>query len=342
MINFFNRLRQSTQIIIALVMIAAIAMLDYATGTELTFSIFYFLPIVLVSWYVDRWFGLFFAFVCAIAWAAAEYLGEAERLNIFIFIFNVGVRLGIFITIALLISRLRRNSDRLLAERERKQILMENFVSLVKHELRNALSTGKLLLENLAHEKLTKKQLTLIRDIGEENDRVEETISTLSLLAHTDGAEGAASEPIELNELICTMIGRFNADKKVAIRCAATGAYTVSCPKSIVVHVVENVLSNAIKYSREEGTVEVKLREEDSGVTFSCRDAGIGIPEGELPYLFNPFFRGSNTRHVRGTGVGLYVAKELLDRIGGRIEVRSVAGEGTEVTVFFPQKEAAR
>jgi two-component system sensor histidine kinase VicK len=317
-------------------MIAGIAMLDHGTGTELTFSVFYFLPIILGSWYIDRWYGLFFAFLCTIAWASAEYIGQVEHLNAFIFIFNVGVRLVMFTLIALLISRLRRDSDRLLSERERKQVLLENFISLVKHELRNALSTGRLMLETLAHERLTKKQRGLINDISEENERVDETISTLSLLTRTEGVRGVMPEQIELNELICTMVERLNNAGKVVIGCKATGSYIIRCQRNIVVHVLENVLSNAIKYSREGGTVEIELKHEADGVSFSCRDAGIGIPADEQPYLFDPFFRASNSRHERGTGVGLYVAKELLERIGGRIAVESELGAGTRVEVFFP------
>lgn len=335
MINYLNHLRQSTLILLGLIMVSCIAMLDYVTGTELSFSIFYFLPIVLASWFVGRRCGLVFVFLCSFTWGAAEYFGEDQQVLSFAFLFNAAVRLGIFITIAVLIDRLRDSSEKLLAEKSKKETLLENFVSLVKHELRNAAGSVKIMLGILAQEKLTKDQLELIRDIGEENDRVEDTINTLSLLARSRDAR-EQFETVALSELIPQILQRLNSEKKVIIKTTTEGPCLVASPRNILVHILENVISNAIKYSKDGGTVLLKLYKEKGAVFFSCTDGGIGIPEKELPYLFDPFYRGSNAAHKKGSGVGLFVTKQLLERVGGTISVSSRINEGTQITIYFP------
>lgn len=336
MINLLNRLQRSTHIILGLVIVACVAMLDYVTGVRLSFSIFYFLPIILVSWFVNRQLGLFFAILSALAWGTADYLGHAEHVIDFEFLFNTGVRLGIFLMIAWLIARLRSDSEELMNERLKKQTLQENFVSLVKHELRNTVSTGKLMLNLLSQEALTKEQLKLIQSIDVENDRVQETIDTLSLLERTNKSVKENFVLIPLNQVVETVLRRLNKREKVEVLNETVGTFSITSSPSAVEHVIENVISNAIKYTLPGGTVRIQLCQEGFHVCLLCKDTGIGIPEDEQRYLFDPFFRASNASRENGTGIGLFVTKELLQKIGGTITLHSHVGEGTEVMVCFP------
>lgn len=100
-----------------------------------------------------------------------------------------------------------------------------------------------------------------------------------------------------------------------------------------------NLISNAIKYTRPGGRVEVFLKREDrSRVVFRVEDTGIGIPEEEMPQLFSEFFRAENAKaHVEeGTGLGLVIVKEILDRIRATISVKSKQGQGTTFTCLLP------
>jgi signal transduction histidine kinase len=105
----------------------------------------------------------------------------------------------------------------------------------------------------------------------------------------------------------------------------------------LVEQMLENLISNAIKYTPESGHVEMKLwSETDETVRIVVSDNGIGIPCGEMPRLFEEFFRGSNVKDVIGTGLGLAIVKEIVNQHGGQIYIDSKEGYGTTVTIHLP------
>jgi len=98
-----------------------------------------------------------------------------------------------------------------------------------------------------------------------------------------------------------------------------------------------NVLENALKYSPDGGPILVTARDDGAEVEVAIRDQGIGIPESELPLLFNAFVRGSNVREqFAGTGLGLASSRQLVESEGGSFEIASVEGCGTTVTIRLP------
>ncbi len=101
--------------------------------------------------------------------------------------------------------------------------------------------------------------------------------------------------------------------------------------------VVINVVSNSVRYTPEGGSISVSARGGDE-VSVTVADTGIGIPEADVPHLFDRFYRvdKGRSRAQGGTGLGLSIAKEIVDRHNGRIDVESRLGEGTVVTVTLP------
>lgn len=99
--------------------------------------------------------------------------------------------------------------------------------------------------------------------------------------------------------------------------------------------VILNLLSNAMKYTRHAGTVTIRLMREGNHVVFSCRDTGVGIPKQQQREVFTRFFRAKNVAKLdtKGSGLGLYVAKSIVEAHGGKIWFESEEGKGT--TVFF-------
>jgi signal transduction histidine kinase len=99
--------------------------------------------------------------------------------------------------------------------------------------------------------------------------------------------------------------------------------------------VLANLIDNAVKYSPDGGQVELRIEEQEGRVRFSVRDQGLGIPPAEQARVFEKFYRldPQLTRGVGGTGLGLYICRELIRRMGGRIWVAS--GEGPGSTFFF-------
>ncbi|MDQ4036399.1 MAG: sensor histidine kinase, partial [Chloroflexota bacterium] len=92
----------------------------------------------------------------------------------------------------------------------------------------------------------------------------------------------------------------------------------------------------ALKYSPAGGRVEVAVRSENGWAIVEVADSGVGIPEDEVPMLFEKFHRGSNTRELRGTGLGLAGSQAVVGQLGGTIEVASRLGEGSTFTVRLP------
>ena len=104
--------------------------------------------------------------------------------------------------------------------------------------------------------------------------------------------------------------------------------------------VLRNLLDNALKYSPDGGKVEVVVRSEDGWAVAEVTDHGVGIPEDEVPLLFEKFHRGSNTRDLRGTGLGLAGSRAVVQQLGGTIEVRSRLGEGSTFALRLPRDAA--
>jgi signal transduction histidine kinase len=101
---------------------------------------------------------------------------------------------------------------------------------------------------------------------------------------------------------------------------------------------LDNLISNAIKFTPEDGRVDVRVGPHDGGIRIEVADSGIGIPESERARLFDRFFRASTAvqRQIPGTGLGLYIARAIVEAHGGAIDVRSDEGSGTTFCVDLP------
>jgi two-component system sensor histidine kinase ResE len=104
-----------------------------------------------------------------------------------------------------------------------------------------------------------------------------------------------------------------------------------------ITQVVMNLLTNAIKYNREQGSVTVRAELLDDSVQVSVSDTGVGISEASLPHIFEKFYRVADTEgYTHGTGLGLTIAKSIVEAHGGDMSVESVEGQGTTFTFVLP------
>lgn len=126
------------------------------------------------------------------------------------------------------------------------------------------------------------------------------------------------------------------AEKKIMILVKGDDRYKANIDKKWVVEAVYNILDNAVKYSGEGTTIVI---EEFSYELFSgirITDQGIGISEEEIPLLFGRFYRGKKVHDKEGVGVGLYLARQIVESNGGYIKVRSKVGSGSVFEICFP------
>ncbi|MDN4174303.1 ATP-binding protein [Nocardioides sp. SOB77] len=220
----------------------------------------------------------------------------------------------------------------------------EDFVSNVSHELRTPLTTISGYLELVADEfdgEMAPRHERMLEATRRNVSRLRVLIDDLLTLSKAEN-RGTDLEQVELDQVV---------------RDAATDVRITAARRGITVAVVDpgrplpvlgdramlnraflNVLSNAVKFSREGGQVEVEVTEADRSVRVAVRDHGIGIPEAELDRLGTRFFRASNAvrDEIAGTGLGVRIVQTIIDKHSGQVRFDSAEGTGTTVTVTLP------
>jgi signal transduction histidine kinase len=153
-------------------------------------------------------------------------------------------------------------------------------------------------------------------------------------------------QDISLEETVLSVISALHRqaeEKRVTIHFERMGDMpTLRLNPTAVKVVVSNLLENAIKYSLEGSDVTVRVRPKSGmGATIEVADRGSGIPAGDRDRIFDKFYRGENVKtQTKGTGLGLYISKTLIESMGGAIFLKSNQGSGTCFTVAFPLPSA--
>lgn len=146
-------------------------------------------------------------------------------------------------------------------------------------------------------------------------------------------------EDIQLREFVEEIAAaqRMRGDKDITINVNIPENTTIEADRAHLANVLNNLIDNAIKYSRDSVEITITYDSHD----LSVRDNGIGIPSKSIPYLFNKFYRvpHGNRQDVRGYGIGLYYVKSILDKMGWDIEAKSTEGEGSVFTIIFSKDE---
>ncbi|MEO6333501.1 MAG: ATP-binding protein, partial [Pyrinomonadaceae bacterium] len=194
----------------------------------------------------------------------------------------------------------------------------------VSHELRSPLARMNVALE-IAKQKSNGDSAPMLNRIEAESNRLNEMISRLLTLSRLEtGAQDFERSKIDLTALVEQIVSDadFEADavgKSVRIthadKCSIVGS------DELVGSAVENVLRNAVRYTRNGSSVEVSLKSENGNATVSVRDHGAGVPEDELVNLFRPFYRvgEARDRNSGGTGLGLAIAEQAVKAHNGSI-----------------------
>jgi signal transduction histidine kinase len=132
---------------------------------------------------------------------------------------------------------------------------------------------------------------------------------------------------------------RAGEEAEIELR-AETELPTIETDAGRLRQVLDNLLDNAIKYSPERVAIELRVDADERWTRFAVADHGVGIPTSELSRIFEKFYRldPHQTRGVNGTGLGLYVCRELVERMDGRISVSSAPGRGSTFVVELPRR----
>ena len=224
----------------------------------------------------------------------------------------------------------------------RKQDLL-TFLAGVAHDLRNPLAAMRMGLHYLDPEHsaaFDEKQRTTLQLIGRQVTRLERMVGDFLDASRIEaGHLELRREPADLRELAQEVVQLYaSSSVKHRLVCSAP-AYPVElrADGERIAQVLNNLVSNAIKYSPNGGDVLVSVAQQGDQGVVSVQDSGIGIPPSDLPHLFEPFRRTGVSRETApGVGLGLSVAQQIIEAHGGRIEVQSTLGAGSIFRIHLP------
>jgi len=232
-------------------------------------------------------------------------------------------------------------SDALDKERELNEI-KSRFVSMASHEFRTPLSTilssASLITKYPSVEEQEKREKHIYRikdSVNHMNELLEDFLS-LGKLEVGKVTITATSFPIKdfLADIVDEIKELLKSGQEIKV--AYEGDPDFSTDKRMLKNIILNLLSNATKFSDEGKNIWVTVSNKDRVLSLAVRDEGIGIPEDDLPRLFDTFFRAKNVSNIQGTGLGLPIIKRYIDLLQGDISVSSRFNEGTTFRIKLP------
>ncbi len=239
----------------------------------------------------------------------------------------------------------------LAAERDAAERIAQSqrmFLSRLSHELRtplNAILGFAQLLSMGSGGELSpsqSRQMGLITTAGRQLLALIEDVLDLSKVE--SGEVGLNLHAVDIDPVLETcmeMLSPMCAQAGVSVNLQrASPLPLVQADPQRLLQIFMNLASNACKYNRPGGTLDIQLRQEGEDVVIHFIDSGQGVPPGELSELFQPFRRSHVHNHIEGSGLGLYIVKQLVDRMGGRITAESTWGEGSRFSVHLPAMAA--
>jgi signal transduction histidine kinase len=214
-----------------------------------------------------------------------------------------------------------------------------NFVSDVSHELRTPLTTLRGNLALLKHEPPIpyEEKEDILTDMVDESDRLIRLVNELLLLAHADAGRSLAKESFKIKPAIEEVVRQvMSLDTNRMINLAINSNLSIIGDRDALKQVVLILLDNAQKYSK--GEIYIKAQSLGNRLQIQIQDKGPGIPANELEHIYERFYRPEENQTIPGFGLGLPIAKSLIEGMGGTIDVESKVHEGTTITIKFIYK----
>lgn len=228
-----------------------------------------------------------------------------------------------------------------ITEQEKIDMERQEFVANVSHELRTPLTTMRSYLEALAEGAWRDENIapTFLNVTQTETERMIRLVNDLMQLSKMDSQEYQLNlEFVEFNKFFMRIIDRFEMSKSQNVefvRILPESSYFVEVDTDKLTQVIDNIISNAMKYSPDGGNVRFGFTVHDTMLKVMISDDGMGIPKENVGRIFDRFYRvdRARARSMGGTGLGLAIAQEMIEAHGGKIWAESEEGVGT--TIFF-------
>lgn len=347
---------RSASMVLLIVATLLLGWLDYVSGPQFSFALFYLGPVSLAGWLFGPWGAWLLTIEVGMAQFAADMAWGSQEVTL-ITLWNLSTRVGALGAMGHVLSGLRRNRDRLdqlLAEktsahvatvdqlRHRDRLAMVGQIaSGLAHELGTPLNViagrARLIEESEAE---PEERQSHVRSILEQTERMTRLIRQLLDLARRRGPELG---PVDLQELcrsVVDLLQPMARKRSVELLLTSTAdRHTISADYNQIQQAISNLVMNALQAMPDGGQVHIALTTRGANeLSLAVSDTGMGIAKDHLARIFEPFFTTQGAG--QGTGLGLSITEGIVRDHGGRIEVHSEEGKGSCFRIFLPRETA--
>jgi len=240
------------------------------------------------------------------------------------------------------LSALSDHFNHMASELERSDKQRRNMLADIAHELRTPITVLRGRLEGILDGVYPPDEAHIAPAL-EETYLLERLVEDLRLLALAEANQLRFElKPVKLKELVETILGLFSAEageRNVKLKLdAEAGLPEVMVDPQRFQQVIGNLIDNALRYTPEGSTIDLNIHRIENSMLVTVTDGGLGIPEDELSHVFDRFWRGekSRARSTGGAGLGLSIARQLIEAQGGKISVHNHSPQGLEVNIILP------
>jgi two-component system phosphate regulon sensor histidine kinase PhoR len=232
-----------------------------------------------------------------------------------------------------------------LTELRNLQTMRRELVGNISHELRTPLASIKAMVETLQGGAIGDKEAAqdFLSRVNEEIDHLTQMVAELTQLSRIEAGQAElVTEPVDLNMLVDEVIAELaplaERQKITLTKELSPDPPSVLADKDRIRQTIINLVHNAVKFNRPDGNVMVSTFYDSGSVSVSVSDTGIGIPQEDLPHIFERFYKADKARSGGGSGLGLAIAKHTIQAHGGEILAESEEGKGSVFTFRLPRK----
>jgi signal transduction histidine kinase len=339
LMEYLSSLPKRSLVVLGLILTALLGAADYLTGPELSFSIFYLIPVCLVAWFVNRRAGIAMSVIGAVVWLMADLSAGHFYSNPAIAYWNATVRLGFFIitsALAVAVSALRTSRER-----------QEELVRFIAHDLRSPLGIvigGLQALNDIGGETTDGTQKDLVETCIVSGNRMLMLVNSLLDVARLEsGHMPLQLSQADVQDLMASSLKQVEwwaQEQHITILLQQEPSITsVYADPALTERVLVNLLSNAIQFSQRESIITIRIASLNaSTIVFSVTDQGCGIPKEWLSRVFDKFAQveAHKMGDRIGSGLGLTFCRLAVEAQGGRIWLKSAINKGTTVTFTLP------